>query len=333
MEMDISLQDYQYKVFVERGLFSKLHQYFQHSGNIVCIYDAGVPKQYKQIFQQQYPNTIFYEIQNGESSKSITTYLQICDFLIQHNIQRQDCIVALGGGVVGDLAGFVAASYKRGIDFYNIPTTTLSQIDSSIGGKTGIDYHGVKNIIGTFTQPRAVYIDPLLLDTLDDRIYYSGLVEAMKVGLLNDSILFELMESQDIKKHIEEIIWRSLCVKKKIIEEDEHENGIRKILNFGHTLGHAIESVYHLQTYTHGECVAIGMLAFVEDHQLKQRMLTLYQKLGLPTHIEYSLADILTFMKADKKAKNSNIEIIVLKSINNPQIITMDIEDIEKRFV
>lgn len=205
--------------------------------------DSGVPEQYAKTVLAQCPNGMVYTVPQGEASKSLKVYGQVLQAMLEFNMTRKDLLVAVGGGVVGDLGGFCAASYMRGIDFVNCPTTTLSQIDSSIGGKTAIDLGETKNIVGAFWQPKVVLVDFDALATLPRRHFVNGLAEAIKAGLIADPELFALFECEHPEENIERIIYRSLRVKKNVVENDEHEQGQRACLNFGHTIGHGIEAV------------------------------------------------------------------------------------------
>lgn len=209
---------------------------------------------------------ISFTFQNGEERKNLTTVNDIYRFLIEQNFDRKDMLVALGGGVVGDMTGFVAATYLRGIDFIQVPTSLLAQLDSSIGGKTGVDFEQYKNMIGAFKMPKLVYINLHTLTTLDDRQFYNGFAEAMKHGLIRDAIYYEWMLSnmyeiceRDLDV-LEELVYKSCQIKKVIVEKDPTEQGDRALLNFGHTIGHAIEK-YKNFTLQHGECVALGCVA------------------------------------------------------------------------
>ena len=214
-----------------------------------------------------------------------------------------------------DLAGFAAACYMRGIDFVNVPTTTLSQIDSSIGGKTAINAGGVKNNVGAFWQPRKVLIDLDVLATLPRRHYINGLAEALKAGLIYDPQLFALFECEHPEENIEQIVYRSLKFKKKIVEQDEREGSVRACLNFGHTIGHGIEAVRGVRGRRttglyHGECVALGMLPMIEDNALLKRTRAIYRTLGLPTRTGANKEKVLAYMQHDKKARGDSITII-----------------------
>ena len=221
---------------------------------------------------------------------------------------RKDAVVAVGGGVVGDLAGFAASAYMRGIAFYNIPTTVLSQVDSSIGGKTAVNLDGIKNIVGAFYQPRKVLVDLDLLSTLPQRQISNGLAEAVKMSLTSDADLFGLFEIGNISENMDEIITRSLMIKKNVVEQDEKEQGLRKILNFGHTIGHGIESFEHLNGLYHGECVALGMIPMVSD-TLRPRLIKVLENLSLPTSVELDCDAVYAAMIHDKKGEGDCVTV------------------------
>lgn len=297
-----------YDIILERGALAKAEDYLNLNRKVLIVTDSGVPEIYVNMVAQKCKEAEIFVFPMGEQSKNFDTYKDILSTLCKKEFTRSDCVVAVGGGVVGDMAGFAAASYMRGIDFYNIPTTVLSQVDSSIGGKTAIDFGGYKNIVGAFYQPKCVIIDSETLNTLCDRQISNGLAESVKMALTSDKELFELMENEDIKENIDEIIHRSLLIKRSVVEQDERETGLRKILNFGHTVGHAIESV-NMDKYYHGECVALGMLYFIGDG-LKDRLINVLKKLNLPFSSEASAQDIITASAHDKKKSGDKISIV-----------------------
>ena len=242
--------------------------------------------------------------------------------MLDRDFSRKDCVVAVGGGVVGDLSGFAASAYMRGIDFYNIPTTLLSQIDSSIGGKTAINFGGVKNIVGAFYQPKKVLIDPDLLKTLPDRQIANGLAEAIKMSLTSDKELFELFENKDIEANLDEIIIRSLQIKKAVVEQDEKEAGLRKILNFGHTIGHGIESSEGMSELYHGECVALGMLPMCGE-EIRPRVLAVLKKCNLYREMKYDWDKITDAAFHDKKADGDKVTVTLVNEAGNFELKTM----------
>lgn len=318
-----------YDIIIKRGSLHTLSEYVNLQRKVMIITDDGVPASYAQILQAQCQEAYLHVIPQGEGSKSLEMFQRLCEDLLTKHFSRRDLIIALGGGVVGDLSGFVAASYMRGIDFIQVPTTTLSQIDSSIGGKVAIDLAQVKNIIGAFYQPKLVCIDPDTLSSLSHRHYINGLIEALKAGLIYDSTLFALFEQEDIDAHLEEIIIKALQVKKAVVEQDEKELGLRKILNFGHTIGHAIETSYQLSELYHGECVALGMLFFIKDEKLKQRVLAIYDRLGIRKSVPYDVNQLLTIMKNDKKATANQVDVITVSVCGKADIETKSFEELE----
>ena len=260
MVIHMNLGKDSYDIIVARKSLKKANEYLNLDRRVLVVTDSGVPAEYAKEIVGRSKEGILCTVEMGEGSKSLDTFGTLLRTMLEHGFSRKDCVVAVGGGVVGDLAGFAASAYMRGIDFYNIPTTLLSQIDSSIGGKTAVNLGGVKNIVGAFYQPKRVLIDPDLLKTLPQRQISNGLAEAVKMALTSDAVLFDIFENGDIESNLDEIILRSLNIKKSVVEQDEKEAGLRKILNFGHTVGHGIESSADLHALYHGECVALGML-------------------------------------------------------------------------
>ena len=251
--------------------------------------------------------------------------------MLAFGMDRKDLLVSVGGGVVGDLGGFCAASYMRGIDFVNCPTTVLSQVDSSIGGKTAIDLGETKNIVGAFWQPKVVLVDFDTLKTLPRRQVVNGLAEALKTGIIGDPQLFALFECEHPEDNIEQIVYRSLKFKKKIVEQDEREGSVRACLNFGHTIGHGIEAVKGIKGRRttglfHGECVALGMLPMIESKALQKRVRGVYRRLGLPTRTAYDKEKVLAEMLHDKKAQGGQITIIKVPGLGCWRAETIPVE-------
>lgn len=330
MELSVNLTEQKSRIIIERDAMLHLADYIDVNCKVMIITDDGVPERYQKQVLVQCPQGYLHVCRHGEGAKSFPVYQQICEKLLQLNFSRKDRILALGGGVIGDLSGFVAATFKRGMKFASIPTTTLSQIDSSIGGKVAVNLGEVKNVIGTFYHPEVVLIDLNTLRTLPKRHYYNGLVEAVKAGMIADPEIFRLFEEEEIDQALEEIIIRSLIVKKHVVEEDEKEQNLRKILNFGHTIGHAIESIYHLHDYYHGECVAMGMMKILEDEQLKERLKSILKKMEIPLDVPYEIQEVIDFIKKDKKASGDQITIVQVREIGKAELIDMKIEDMRK---
>ena len=242
-KLTMNLGERSYDIILKNGALENLYQFARLDRKVAVVTDSGVPAEYAQRVADQCRESTIITVPQGEASKSFKILETVLRQMLEFNMGRGDLVVAVGGGVVGDLAGFAAAIYMRGIDFINCPTTTLSMIDSSIGGKTAVDLGDTKNIVGAFWQPKLVIVDPETLSTLPRRHYINGLAEAVKAGLLADPELFAIFEKGDIDTQISEIIYRSLRFKKNVVEQDETERGMRKALNFGHTIGHGIEAV------------------------------------------------------------------------------------------
>ncbi len=292
-KLTMNLGERSYDIIIKRGSLENLYQFARLDRRVAVVTDSGVPAQYAQRVADQCKDARIITVPQGEASKSFKILESVLRQMLDFGMGRGDLVVAVGGGVVGDLAGFAASIYMRGIDFINCPTTTLSMIDSSIGGKTAVDLGDTKNIVGAFWQPKLVIVDPATLSTLPRRHYINGLAEAVKAGLLADPELFAIFEKGDIDTQISEIIYRSLRFKKGVVEQDETERGMRKALNFGHTIGHGIEAVKGIKGRRtvglfHGECVALGMLPMIESKALQKRVRAVYRRIGLPTRTTYN---------------------------------------------
>lgn len=331
MELKVNLKEKSYPVIIERGAIKHINDFIDTNRKCFVISDSGVPKEHIDTITSQLNDFVLHIVPQGEGSKSFKYYEECLKDMLENQFTRSDLVIAIGGGVVGDLSGFVAASYKRGIDFVNIPTTSLSQIDSSIGGKTAINIEGYKNCVGAFHQPKAVIVDVLTLDTLDRRNYHNGLVEALKAGLIRDKELFDIFENKDIDENLEEIIKRSLMMKKEVVEIDEFETGLRKILNFGHTIGHAIESYFNLDEYLHGECVAMGMVKIIEDQELQERVIRILNKMNVPTTVVYDKEEVYRYLLNDKKASKDTISVIKVKEIGKALIEEVPFSELKEK--
>ena len=322
MTITMNLGQDSYDIVVERGVLAKANQHLNLNRRALIVTDTGVPVSYSKTIAEQCKESMIYTVAEGESSKSLVVFGQLLQTMLDHGFSRKDCVIAVGGGVVGDLSGFVASAYMRGIDFYNIPTTLLSQIDSSIGGKTAINFGGVKNIVGAFYQPKKVLIDPDLLKTLPSRQIANGLAEAIKMSLTSDKELFELFENKDIEANLDEIIIRSLQIKKAVVEQDEKEAGLRKILNFGHTIGHGIESSEGMSELYHGECVALGMLPMCGE-EIRPRVSAVLKKCNLYRELEYNWDKITDAAFHDKKADGNKVTVTLVNEAGNFELKTM----------
>src|SRR5579863_1186215 len=285
-------------------------------------------------------STLRLRIPEGERYKTLRTVRRLYDQFIEHRLERQSFLVALGGGVVGDVAGFAAATYLRGIPLVQVPTTLVAQVDASIGGKTGVDHPGGKNLIGAFYQPRLVFIDPGVLGTLKGREYRAGLAEVVKYGVIADGDLFS-----DLEKAAERILAREpdpvvrlivRCseIKAKVVEQDERESGVRRILNFGHTLGHALETWGGYRKYLHGEAVSIGMVSAARmalllgllSQEEVGRLMALLSRFGLPVSLpNFRVADILKIIAVDKKVAQGKIQFILPEHLGRVTVRGLDL--------
>lgn len=277
---------------------------------------------------------VVFSFPDGEKSKNLDTVKEIYEFLIQNKFERKDMLLALGGGVVGDITGFVAATYLRGVDFVQIPTTLLAQVDSSVGGKTGVDFNQYKNMVGAFYMPRLVYMNLAVLRSLDDRQYYAGMAEVMKYGLIKNATFYEWIIDNMYEIHdrdletLEEMVVKSCTYKKLVVEKDPTEKGERAILNFGHTIGHAIEKAMNFELL-HGECVALGCVAAAYISWKKEllsmdeyyEIRDMFVPFNLPISIDnINPEEILSLTTSDKKMEGNQIKFILLKKVGKAMI-------------
>ncbi|MER0123020.1 3-dehydroquinate synthase [Streptococcus sp. ZJ93] len=351
MQLNVNIPHHPYTLFIERGSLAKAGEWVSQvwpTQKITIITDNHVGGLYadtvKTSLEEAGFEVLVFEFLEGEARKNLETVQLAYEFLVTNSMTRSDGIIALGGGVVGDLAGFVAATYMRGIHFLQIPTSLTAQVDSSIGGKTGVNTPHAKNMVGAFYQPDGVLIDPNTLQTLGDRELIEGMGEVIKYGLIADVELWQELDEMDgsvasILEHAESLIYHSCDVKRKIVVEDELDNGVRLYLNFGHTIGHAIEATAGYGEVMHGEAVAIGMvqLAHVAEQKglmpagITQQIRSMCQKFGLPVSYEpwntYKLYAALTH---DKKARGKSIKTIIVPEIGKAAIHQIPIEEIKE---
>ena len=323
MIIRMELGESSYDIVLERGCLKKAGELLNLDRRVLILTDEGVPARYALTVADRCREPHIYTVQQGEGSKSFAVLEAILTKMMELGFTRGDCVCSVGGGVVGDLGGFAAACYMRGIDFYNIPTTILSQVDSSIGGKTAVNLGGVKNIVGAFWQPKKVLIDPDTLDTLSERQKSSGLAEAVKAGLIADPVLFAMFEDYaagGAPLDLEKVIAASLMVKKKVVEEDERESGVRKILNFGHTIGHGIESVTGL---LHGECVAMGMIPMCSP-AVRSRLVPVLGALHLPARVHADPEEVYKAVLHDKKMGDGFVSIVSVDTVGSYTIQKVD---------
>ena len=319
-------------------LWEELEKINAAERKICVITDSHVKSLYAdeimQLLDGRCKKNVLFSFSAGEENKTLDTVRDAYKFLIEEKFNRKDLLIALGGGVVGDVTGFIASTYLRGVDFVQIPTTLLAQCDSSIGGKTGVDFDGYKNMVGAFYMPKLVYMNISTLKTLEDRQFFSGFAEVMKHGLIKDGMFYEwLLENmyeicdRDVETLLE-MVMKSCTIKKLVVEKDPTEKGDRALLNFGHTIGHAIEKAKNF-TMTHGECVALGAVAaaFISwKHQWLSmeeyyEIRDMFVPFNLPITIEdIDPQEILSLTKSDKKVEGNTIKFILLKKVGKAVI-------------
>lgn len=336
-----------YDIFIKKGLLADCGEYVKNVSSaqkIVLISDTNVHPLYASQVAGSLKNQGYqvfdFVFEAGEKSKVMSTVLSMVEFMAQNQLTRKDLVVALGGGVCGDMAGFAAAMYLRGIDFVQIPTSLLAQVDSSVGGKTAVDLPQGKNLCGAFHQPCLVLIDPDVLNTLTEHFFADGMAEVIKTACIKSAPLFDRLEQEDAKEIIEDIIFECVSIKAGVVERDEKEQGERALLNFGHTAGHAIEKLHNFTTISHGEAVGIGMVLITkacEDNGVTakgacSRIYSVLQKYHLKTQDTNSLSDIITAMNADKKRTGKSINFAVLSAIGDSFIKPIANEDIPHFF-
>ena len=297
-----------YEIVVERGVLRRAGEILNLRRKVMIVTDSGVPEKWVRTLETQCLEADVFCLQAGEMNKNLDSFRAVMSRMLAFGMRRGDCVAAVGGGVPGDLAGFCAACYMRGIDFYNCPTTVLSQVDSSIGGKTAVDLDGIKNIVGAFWQPKAVLIDPDVLSTLPPRQVANGLAEAVKMALCFDAEEFSRFEAGNAAGRLDGIIECALRIKRNVVEQDAKEHGLRRALNFGHTLGHGIEAVLGEREngLYHGECVALGMLPMCAP-DVRLRLAGVLDQLGLPTACEANAPEVMEAVLHDKKAAGDRI--------------------------
>ena len=336
--LKVETQSALYDILIEKGILSKCAMYIKNvvrGKKALIISDSNVAELYLDTVKSSLENEGFcvftHIFEAGEKSKHLRTVAEIYDTLAQNEFTRKDFIVALGGGVVGDISGFASSTYMRGIDFVQIPTTLLSQVDSSVGGKTGVDTKYGKNLVGAFYQPKLVLIDSDTLNTLSDHFFADGMGEVIKYGCIANAQLFSELFEIDIKENIEDVILECLKIKRDVVNEDERESGIRMILNFGHTLGHSIEKLSNF-SLSHGECVAKGMVLITKmgeklhltESGTAEKIELVCKKHNLDTSINFNVTDIADSAKNDKKGDGHKLNLVLISKIGDAVIHTID---------
>lgn len=338
MELVVDLGERSYPIIIEDNLLDRIDEEIQKvfKGNKVFILtDENVNKFYGDRISSKLLEA-GYDVRSlalpaGEETKSFFTLPEVYNALLDFNLTRSDLIITLGGGVIGDLGGFVASTYLRGVSFVQIPTSLLAQVDSSVGGKVAVDLEKGKNLVGSFYHPKLVLIDPLVLKTLEKRFLIDGMAEVIKYGCIKDNTLFEYLNDTEVIEvinNIGTIIHRCCDIKREVVEKDEKDTGERMLLNFGHTIGHAIEQYYNYSKYTHGEAVAIGMYNIsliseergITEEGTSKKIKNILEKYNLPYDMDIDIENILDTMNLDKKKLGKKLNVILLKKIGESEI-------------
>lgn len=334
-----------YDIFIERGILDSCGEYARKlstAQKVTVITDSNVAPIYLSRVTSSLEKAGFevksHVFKAGEESKTLTTISEMYNTLADFKMTRKDLVLALGGGVTGDMAGFAAATYLRGINFIQVPTSLLSQVDSSVGGKTGVDLPHGKNLVGAFHQPIAVLIDPDTLKTLPEAFVCDGMAEVIKYGCIKDAEFFENLESVNALEHIEDVIEVCVSIKRDVVSRDEHEAGERMLLNFGHTLGHAIEKLYNFNGISHGMAVAIGMVLIaragekqgITEKGTTEKIAQLCLKYGLPIADSATFKDMAECAKGDKKTAGGGINLVLLTKIGDGFTKKISLDELEE---
>lgn len=335
-----------YHVYLEAGLLERCAAVFKQDVGlcrVAVVTDSNVQKRYLNplctVLESAGFSVCSYAFAAGEQSKTMSTLSDLLEFLAQNQLTRSDCIVALGGGVTGDIAGFAAGCYLRGIRFVQVPTTLLAAVDSSVGGKTAVDLKAGKNLAGLFLQPSAVLCDTTLLDTLPPEVFADGAAEAIKTGVLCGEPLFSMLEAGDIRSCLPEIIAQCVAYKGKVVEEDEFDTGLRQTLNLGHTVGHAIElcSGY---TVSHGHAVAAGLAIIARaaerlgywEEPCAARIETTLLRHELPVTTSYSAQQLAEAALSDKKRSGGMIQLVIPRRIGKCELMSVPVDELAAIF-
>lgn len=340
MKLRVELPQNSYDIIIEKNILEKLDVEIKNifSGEkIFILTDENVNKYYGEkvydILKKVGYDVKKMIVEAGEKSKSFSSLSKIYNELLDFKFTRTDLIITLGGGVIGDLGGFVASTFLRGVPFIQVPTSLLAQVDSSVGGKVGVDLEKGKNLVGSFYQPKKVIIDPMVLESLEDRFFYDGMAEVIKYGCIKDKELFfnllNYRNKSEVMKNIEYIIYTCCKIKKEVVENDEKDTGERMILNFGHTIGHGIEKFYNYERYTHGEGVAIGMYEITKlseklgetEEETSDLLKQILIKYHLPYKLEIDLQNLKDIIALDKKNLNKKLNLIFISEIGQSKII------------
>jgi len=344
--LTVSVHPRPYEAVIESGILTKVGNFLRElladsspaSRQILVVTVPRVRRRWGKVLTRSLTTAgfkpCFIDMPDGERYKRLATVEKLAEKLAQSGADRSSVILAFGGGVVGDVAGLLASLYMRGVDVVQIPTTVLAQVDASIGGKTGVNLRTGKNLLGTFHQPRAVLIDPVVLTTLPEREFRAGLYESIKCGVIGNPALFDFLVDTDPKKlrrnpaKLEWVIAESVKLKAEVVSSDERESGLRRILNFGHTIGHALEAETAYRQFLHGEAVAWGMIAATDisvatdriDQEAARRVRDAVLRLGPLPSVSVNSRNILSLLQTDKKTRNGKLHFVLPREIGRVEI-------------
>ena len=345
-DLIVDLGERSYPIKIKKGLINEVSIEIKNvfkGKKIFILTDKNVGKHYGDIIKNNLLNEGYdvrlMALEPGEETKSFNTLPLVYNELLEFKLTRSDLIITLGGGVIGDLGGFVASTFLRGVAFVQMPTSILAQVDSSVGGKVAVDLDKGKNLVGSFYHPKLVLIDPNVLETLDDRFYRDGLAEVIKYGCIKDREFFYFLKSlktkEDVMNNIEKIIHNCCYIKKCVVENDERDTGERMLLNFGHTLGHAIEAYYNYKKFSHGEAVAIGMYLIsrlseekgLTEKGVAEDIKEILIQYGLPYEVQIEeKSQIIETISLDKKNIDNVLKVVLLESIGKSFLEKTNVE-------
>ena len=345
-DLIVNLGERSYPIIIKKGLMDNAGKEIKKIYNgkkIFILTDENVNFYYgdkvKSVLENEGYTVKLMALKPGERTKSFNTLPSVYNELLDFKLTRSDLIVTLGGGVVGDLGGFAASTFLRGVAFVQMPTSLLAQVDSSVGGKVAVDLERGKNLVGSFYHPKLVLIDPDVLNTLEDKFFKDGMGEVIKYGCIKDEQFFDFLKSlktkEEVMNNIDKIIHKCCYIKKCVVENDEKDTGERMLLNFGHTLGHAVEAYYNYSTYSHGECVAIGMYAIsklseekgLTEKGVAESIKEILIQYGLPYEAEVEeFNKILDIISLDKKNIDNALKVVLLKKIGDSYLERTSVE-------
>ena len=335
MIVPVKTDTWNYDIVLEPGAIKKAGELLNLNRRVLVVTDSGVPAQFAETVAAQCGEAAIVTIPQGEQSKCFDELRHLLSEMLDKSFTRVDCVVAVGGGVVGDLSGFAASCYMRGVDFYNIPTTLLSQVDSSVGGKTAVDLPAGKNLVGAFCQPSLVLCDPHALSTLPDPVFYDGCAEVIKAAMLKSHAFFEDLQKTPPREQLEHMLEFCISMKRDVVEEDEFDTGARQYLNLGHTFGHAVEAASAF-SISHGCAVSIGMVmmtraavkkGYCKEDTLEQ-LIALLKQYHLPTEVPYPALSLLGIVRSDKKTMGGTVTLVVPEKIGRCTLVPVPVCDV-----